>query len=680
MKLYELKINEDELEEGSEQGIYAISLVENPAIEEDFIYLSKEGAEEKVLLQEANDEQQTLIGAVLVPNKKIIRRDPQTGEEYYIYFEADTIKRAQELYFKNKNNDKFTVDHKRPVNDIYVFESWIVDDPNFDKSRAYGLDLPIGSWVVMAKVDNKKIWEEVKSGAYKGFSIEGLLKHNLKLAKLVDFEEDEPEIIPVPPPSGSILIDLINQTLLAQMNEIEEEEAEYMLQSIRGIIKKDKRLKKGARVELESYTDYPEAAKKAAASAIKKNEERTASQKCGTAVGKIRAQQIAQGKPLSYETIKRVYAYLSRAITFIDKSDPDYLNSCAYISVGLWGGEVMLPYARKILRSKGDLKLSKQDVFSDIIKFAKQTDITLIACSATKLEKPALAKELYQGSLFKKSLEYALKTTNSKDVYIVSAKYGLVGLNDVIEPYNVTLKDMSAEDRDDWGVNVYSELKKKYPQLDNLNVTILAGMAYYEPLIKLIKKYDLPLDGLRIGESMQELNEKLNIELSKLDEDTRMEFVLDCMLSELAAKSPYKEELAEVGPRGGIKASPKAPKSDTPNPNPKGEGTAKGDASGKRGAEVSAKDEETLKNKASEFNDKESNTKYGKANVGALKSVFQRGLGAYNTSRSPKVQSPSQWAFARVNAFLYLLKNGRPQNDGYTTDYDLLPKGHPKVE
>ena len=348
MRLYELKINEDELEEGSEQGIYAISLVENPAIEEDFIYLSKEGAEEKVLLQEANDEQQTLIGAVLVPNKKILRRDPQTGEEYHIYFEADTIKKAQELYFKNKNNDKFTVDHKRAVNDIYVFESWIVDDPNFDKSRAYGLDLPIGSWVVMAKVENKKIWEEVKNGAYKGFSIEGLLKHNLKLAKL-DREEDEPEMIPV---TGSILTDLVNQALLAQMDEIEEAEAEYMLQSIRGIVKKDKRLKKGARVELESYTDYPEAAKKAAASAIKKNEERTASAKCGTAVGKIRAQQIAQGKPLSYETIKRVNAYLSRAITFIDKSDPDYLNSCAYISVGLWGGEAMLPYAQKIIRQK----------------------------------------------------------------------------------------------------------------------------------------------------------------------------------------------------------------------------------------------------------------------------------------------------------------------------------------
>ena len=138
--------------------------------------------------------------------------------------------------------------------------------------------------------------------------------------------------------------------------------------------------------------------------------------------------------------------------------------------------------------------------------------------------------------------------------------------------------------------------------------------------------------------------------------------------------------MAKVGPRGGIKESPKAPKSDTPNPDPKGQGTAGGSATGKRGADVSAANEKTLQSKVDDFNDKESNTKYGKATLGVLKSVFQRGLGAYNTSRSPKVISASQWAFARVNAFLYLLKNGRPQNPKYDTDYDLLPKEHPKVK
>lgn len=140
----------------------------------------------------------------------------------------------------------------------------------------------------------------------------------------------------------------------------------------------------------------------------------------------------------------------------------------------------------------------------------------------------------------------------------------------------------------------------------------------------------------------------------------------------------HKEELAKVGERGAIVKSPKAPKSDTKNPNPKGEGTAKGDASGKRGAKVTAEQEKTLQKKVDDFNEKESNTKNGRATLGALKAVFQRGLGAYNTSRSPVVRSAEQWAFARVNAFLYLIKNGRPENAKYTTDYDLLPKGHPK--
>ena len=341
MKLYELKINEDELN-GSEQGIYAISLVEDPAIEENWIYFSKEESEEKVLLQAEDDEQQTLVGAVLVPNKKILRRDPQTGEEYTIYFEAETIKLAEELYFKNKNNDKFTVDHKRPVNDVYVFESWIVEDINNDKSRAYGLDVPVGTWMVKAKVDNPKIWSEVKNGAYKGFSIEGLLKHNLKLAKIDGNDES--------------LETLLDQLMLAQMDEILEDEATYALAQITGVVRKDKRLKKGQRIELESYTDYPEAAKNAAKSAIARNEKKTTAAKCGTAVGKIRAQQITQGRPLSYETIKRIYSYLSRAESFIDKSKSDWREQCSSISYDLWGGAAMLPYVKKVLRSKDDLK------------------------------------------------------------------------------------------------------------------------------------------------------------------------------------------------------------------------------------------------------------------------------------------------------------------------------------
>ena len=139
-------------------------------------------------------------------------------------------------------------------------------------------------------------------------------------------------------------------------------------------------------------------------------------------------------------------------------------------------------------------------------------------------------------------------------------------------------------------------------------------------------------------------------------------------------------KMAEVGERGGIRRSKKAPKSDTPNPNPKGKGTAKGDASTTRGAKVSKQDEATLKQKSDDFNKRyKDKLGYG-VNVGMLKAVFQRGLGAFNVSHSPRVKSASQWSFARVNAFLYLVKNGRPQNPKYTGDFDLLPKGHPKKD
>ena len=139
-----------------------------------------------------------------------------------------------------------------------------------------------------------------------------------------------------------------------------------------------------------------------------------------------------------------------------------------------------------------------------------------------------------------------------------------------------------------------------------------------------------------------------------------------------------KNYFAEVGPRGGINPSKKAPNSDTPNKNPKGEGSAKGDAGNTRGAKVTAEQEKTLQKKADDFNERyKDKLGYG-ANIGALKAVFQRGLGAFNTSSSPFVRSAEQWAYARVNVFLYIIKNGRPQNKKYTGDNDLLPKGHPK--
>lgn len=136
---------------------------------------------------------------------------------------------------------------------------------------------------------------------------------------------------------------------------------------------------------------------------------------------------------------------------------------------------------------------------------------------------------------------------------------------------------------------------------------------------------------------------------------------------------------AEIGERGAIKESKKAPKSTTPNPKPTGVGSARGDASGKGGADVSEAVEKNLREKVKEFNDRYADKlKWGKLTIGQLKSVFQRGKGAYNVSHSPKVKSADQWAYARVNAFIYLWRTGRPENAKYKGDNDLLPANHPK--
>lgn len=138
--------------------------------------------------------------------------------------------------------------------------------------------------------------------------------------------------------------------------------------------------------------------------------------------------------------------------------------------------------------------------------------------------------------------------------------------------------------------------------------------------------------------------------------------------------------LAEIGPRGGIKRSKKAPKSKTKNPNPKrgSSRNPKGAAKKGSGVKVSKEAEASLRKKADEFNEKHKEKLGYGVTIGMLKTVYSRGLGAFQTSHSPNVKSAEQWAQARVNAFLYLVKNGRPERKAYTTDFDILPSKHPK--
>ena len=135
--------------------------------------------------------------------------------------------------------------------------------------------------------------------------------------------------------------------LLAQT---EEEEAEYMLGVVRGIIKGDKRVKGGKKLEMESYSDYPDAVSNNAKKGIELNEK--INNRCATEVGKIRAQQLAQKKPISVETIKRMYSYLSRAEEYYVEGDNE---ACGTISYLLWGGLAGKRWAESKLKELGEL-------------------------------------------------------------------------------------------------------------------------------------------------------------------------------------------------------------------------------------------------------------------------------------------------------------------------------------
>ena len=181
MRIVELIIDEKD----EQSGIDAISVVMSPAIEENFIHLSKH----EILLKEIDAEKRILMGPALVPDKQIYRRNDKTKDEYYIYFSKATIRKASELFLMNANQNNSTLEHSQKLNGLSVVESWIIEGEN-DKSKNYGFDLPQGTWMISMKVNNEEIWDKVKLGEVKGFSIEGYFADKLEMSlKNNDMEE-----------------------------------------------------------------------------------------------------------------------------------------------------------------------------------------------------------------------------------------------------------------------------------------------------------------------------------------------------------------------------------------------------------------------------------------------------------------------------------------------------------
>ena len=297
-----MKIVELVLDENEESGIEAISIVESPAIESDFVALKSD----EIKLAEVDKEKKILMGALLIPNKPIYRKTE--GDEYYIYFSKDTVLKASQRYLTNGYQNNSTLEHSSNLQGLTLVESWIVEDEVQDKSRKYNMSVPVGTWMGTVKVNNEEVWNDyVKTGKVKGFSIEGFFADKIEASKL-------------------------------SLEDIDEEEVKEMLSMIRGIVKDGK-------IEMESYSDYPDSVKNNAKRGIELNKK--VNNKCATDVGKIRAQQLSKGKPISVSTIKRMYSYLSRAEEYYNEKDKE---ACGTISYLLWGGKSAKTWALSKLK------------------------------------------------------------------------------------------------------------------------------------------------------------------------------------------------------------------------------------------------------------------------------------------------------------------------------------------
>lgn len=309
MDIIELFIDEED----EVSGIEAVSVVENPAIEADFVALKNQ----EYKLAEVDAEKRILLGPALIPNKPIYRRSGEN--EYYIYFSRETVRKASQLFFKRGNQNNSTLEHNLPLTGLTVVESWIVEGEQ-DKSRLYDMEVPVGTWMISMKVDNDEIWEDfVKEGKVKGFSIEAYFTDKLERPQDKSIKDD--------------------------LQAIEEAADEAIIDEIKALLSNE---------QLESYADYPDGVKNNAKRGIELNEK--ANNKCATQVGKVRAQQLAQGKAITVDTIQRMFSYLSRAQEYYDEGDT---QACGTISYLLWGGKAGLRWAGS--------KLKELDLLSTVL-------------------------------------------------------------------------------------------------------------------------------------------------------------------------------------------------------------------------------------------------------------------------------------------------------------------------
>jgi hypothetical protein len=238
------------------------------------------------------------------------------GKEYLVFFTKDTIERLAQNYLKNGYQEKATFEHSKNIDgDVTVVESWVSESSTKDKSALYfNRSFPAGTWFVTFRVNNEELWKNyIKTGVVKAVSIEGIFAHELVKQSHIE----------------NLLMD-------KEITELSEMEAEILLGKIKTIIKKDRRYKSGEKLEKESFNDYPDSVVNAAKKALEWAD-KNGWGSCGTPVGKQRANQLAKREPISVDTIKRMYSYVSRHEGDLQTST-SYSEGCGKLMMDSWGG------------------------------------------------------------------------------------------------------------------------------------------------------------------------------------------------------------------------------------------------------------------------------------------------------------------------------------------------------
>ena len=160
------------IDDDHETGLDAISLVDYPAIERNWMAFNKE---HKFAL---NEEKRVVSGMAMVADYPIYRKDEE-GKEYYVVFDADAIRKIAYKFLKDAKTNATNLDHETPVDGVFMFESFLIDEM---KPTPKGFDkAPYGSWFVSYKIDNDEVWEDVKKGTFKGFSVEGVFSESRQM-------------------------------------------------------------------------------------------------------------------------------------------------------------------------------------------------------------------------------------------------------------------------------------------------------------------------------------------------------------------------------------------------------------------------------------------------------------------------------------------------------------------